>query len=159
MRRFEPVAGLGGLLLAVSLFLPWYRDTTVVFQDNLAEPILAVSLGGSEVTAWEAFSVVDILLALVAALAIAVPIVSVATSGPAKAIGLEVITSVTGLLGVLLVAFRLVDAPFDGVELRTGAWLALAGALIAWAGSWMSMRDESTPGATPPDVPRRPVPG
>jgi hypothetical protein len=25
MRRFEPVAGLGGVLLAASLFLPWYE--------------------------------------------------------------------------------------------------------------------------------------
>ena len=39
-----------------------------------------------------------------------------------------------------------------------GVWLGLAGALLAWVGSWMSLRDESTPGAAPPDVPRRPAP-
>ncbi len=156
MRRFEPVAGLGGIALAVSLFLPWYKDTTVV-QNNLAEPRLAY-VGGAEYTAWEAFAVIDVLLATVAALAIAVPIVSVVAKGPAKPIGLEVITSVTGLFGVLLVVFRLLDPPHGAFELRTGAWVALAGTLIAWIGSWMSMRDESTPGAKPPDIPWRPAP-
>lgn len=94
MRRFEPVAGLGGIALAVSLFLPWYEDATVV-QNNLAEP---------------------------------------------------------------LVVFRALDPPNSAFEWRTGAWVALAGTLIAWIGSWMSMRDESTPGIKAPHIPRRPAP-
>jgi len=90
MRRFEPVAGLGGIALAVSL----YEDTMVV-QNNLAEP---------------------------------------------------------------LVVFRPLDPPNSAFEPRTGAWVALAGTLIAWIGSWMSMRDESTPGIKAPHIPRRPAP-
>ena len=43
-------------------------------------------------------------------------------------------------------------------DLRYGAWLALAGAVIAWVGSWLSMRDDSTPGAVAPDIPQRPLP-
>jgi hypothetical protein len=137
MRRAEPVAGLGGLLLLVALFLPWY--------------------GPDDVTGWQALTVIDVLLALLALLAIAVPAVSVATRGPAKAVGIQVIASAVGWLAVLLVAIRLVFPP-DALSLRYGAWLALAGAVIAWVGSWMSLRDESTPGAVPPDVPRRPAP-
>jgi hypothetical protein len=137
MRRFEPVAGLGGLLLLVSLFLPWY--------------------GPDDVTGWQALTVIDVLLALLALVAIAVPVISVATRGPAKAVGIQVIASAVGWLAVLLVAIRLVSAP-DDLSLRYGVWLALLGALIAWIGSWMSLRDESTPGAVPPDVPRRPAP-
>jgi hypothetical protein len=153
MRRFEPVAGLGGLLLLVSLFLPWYSGTPVIAQSD-------VTLIGVEQTrtAWQAFAVIDVLLALFALLAIAVPVVSVASSGPAKPIAAEVIASAFGWIAVLLVAFRLLELPDGFRELRYGAWLALAGAVIAWIGSWMSMRDESTPGALPPDVPRRPAP-
>jgi hypothetical protein len=135
MRRFEPVAGLGGLILLVSLFLPWY---------------------GSK-SGWQALTVIDVLLALLALLAIAVPVVSAAASGPAKPIAVAVLASAFGWIAVLLVAIRLVFPP-DDLSARYGAWLALAGALIAWIGSWMSMRDESTPGAVPPDVPRRPAP-
>jgi hypothetical protein len=152
MRRAEPLAGLGGIVLLVSLFLSWYGVDLPRAVGDL-QPFRP-----EDVTAWQAFSVIDLLLALVALPALAVPFVSLLSSGPAKAIGLEVITSVTGLIGVLLVVFRLVDAPSDGLDLRAGAWLGLAGALIAWIGSWMSLRDESTPGAVAPDVPRRPAP-
>jgi hypothetical protein len=137
MRRAEPLAGLGGLLLLVALFLPWY--------------------GPGSVSGWQALTVIDVLLALLALLAIAVPAVSVATRGPAKPVAIAVIASALGWLAVLLVAIRLVSPPGD-LSLRYGIWLALAGALIAWIGSWMSLRDESTPGAVLPDVPRRPAP-
>ncbi len=118
MRRAEPIAGLGGILLLVSVFL-----------DNGAG------------------RVIDVILALLALLAIAVPVVSLATRGPAKSIGTAVLASALGWVAVVLTLFQLGDS-----------WLGLAGALIAWVGAWLSMRDESTPGAAPPDVPRRPVP-
>jgi hypothetical protein len=137
MRRAEPLAGLGGLLLLVALFLPWY--------------------GPGNVSGWQALTVIDVLLALLALLAIAVPAVSVASRGPAKPVAIAVIASALGWLAVLLVAIRLVSPPGD-LSPRYGIWLALAGALIAWIGSWMSLRDESTPGAVLPDVPRRPAP-
>jgi hypothetical protein len=153
MRRFEPVAGLGGVLLLVSLFLPWYSGTPVIAQSE-------VVLVGIEQhpSAWEAFAVIDVLLALLALLAITVPIVSLASSGPAKPVAAEVIASAFGWIAVVLVAFRLLELPDGFYSLSYGGWLALAGALIAWVGSWMSLRDESTPGAVAPDVPRRPAP-
>jgi hypothetical protein len=154
MRRAEPIAGLGGILLLVSLFLPWYG-----FAQPSSLSILR-ALGPENVSAWQAFSGIDLLLALLALGAIAVPVISVATSGPAKAIGSAVIASATGWLAILLVGFRLLDppGPNGAIDLRYGAWLALAGAVIAWVGSWLSMRDESTPGAVAPDVPVRPIP-
>jgi hypothetical protein len=153
MRRFEPVAGLGGLLLGVSLFLPWYSGTPVIAQSE-------VTLIGVEQhpSAWEAFAVIDVLLALFALLAIAVPIVSLAASGPAKPVAVAVIASAFGWIAVVLVAVRLSEPP-DGFYSRSyGGWLALAGAVIAWVGSWLSLRDESTPGAVAPEIPRRPAP-
>ena len=145
MRRAEPLAGLGGLLLLVSLFLPWYR---------LQDPSLQVA---EDFSAWQALAVIDVLLAILAVPAILVPVLSLARRGPAKAIAIAVIASATGWLAIVLVAVRLVFPP-DGLDLRYGAWLALAGALLAWVGSWLSMRDESTPGAAAPDIPRRPAP-
>jgi hypothetical protein len=123
MRRAEPIAGLGGIVLLVSLFL-----------DNGAG------------------RVVDVILGLLSLLAIAVPVVSLVTRGPAKSIGTAVLASALGWLAVVLMLVQLLD------DSGLGVWLGIAGALIAWIGSWMSMRDESTPGAAPPDVPRRPVP-
>jgi hypothetical protein len=93
-----------------------------------------------------------VLLILLALLALAVPIVSVTTSGPAKSIATAVLASAFGWIGVILALIRLLD------HAETGNWLALAGALVAWVGAWLSMRDDSTPGAAAPDVPRRPAP-
>jgi hypothetical protein len=130
MRKAEPVAGLGGLLLIGSLFLPW----------NAHE------------SGWEAMTVIDVLLALLAVLALAVPVTSVATRGPAKAVGAAVLASALVWPAIVLVAVKLLS------DSDSGAWLALAGSILAWAGSWFSLKDESTPGAVVPDVPRRPAP-
>jgi hypothetical protein len=158
MRRGELVAGLGGALLLVSLFLPWYGK--VLSPDALDGPVKRVSIGGPAVTAWQAFSVIDILLVLLVLPAVAVPLVALTASGPAKPIAIAVIASAVGWIAVLLVGYRLLDqpGPNEFVALRYGAWLGLVGALTAWVGSWLSMRDESTPGAVAPDVPRRPAP-
>jgi hypothetical protein len=161
MRRAEPIAGLGGVLLLVSLFLPWYLVNPGLAVDG--DTLVLVQRGTiviTPITGWQAFSVIDILLALLAVPAILVPVLSVATRGPAKAIGIAVIASSLGWLAIVLVGFRLLDPPGanGATDLRYGAWLALAGAVIAWVGSWLSMRDESTPGAVAPDVPLRPIP-
>ncbi|HEY6892412.1 MAG TPA: hypothetical protein VI300_31695 [Solirubrobacter sp.] len=167
MRRFEPVAGLGGLALIVSLFLPWYAGVVPV-PEPVREPpsyengiigLLNTYTGLAEVTGWQAFTVTDWVLAAVALPAVAVPVVSLLASGPAKPIAAAVLAGALGWIAVLLVAFRLLDPPGGNLDLRYGAWLALAGAVLAWVGSWLSLRDESTPGAVAPDVPARPIPG
>jgi hypothetical protein len=152
MRRFEPVAGLGGLLLLGSLSLRWYGGGELPPSVGGLEPF-----GPADVTGWQALTVIDIVLALLALLAIAVPVVAAASSGPSKPVAVAVIASAFGWIGVLLVAIRLVFPPDDRSVLLP-IWLALAGAVIAWVGSWLSLRDESTPGAAAPDIPRRPAP-
>jgi hypothetical protein len=168
MRKAEPVAGAGGLLLLVSLFMTWYDGSVETSGTQTAGAIVSVAF--SEASGWEVFSVVDVLLALSALVAIAVPLVSAFTRGPAKSIGIAVIASTITPLALLIVVFRILFPPdvepvvLGSITARLtlspglGAWLSLAGALIAFVGAWMSMRDESTPGAAPPDILRRPVP-
>jgi hypothetical protein len=150
MRRAEPLAGLGGIVLLVSLWLPWL-DSGVAIRTVGSGGSVRTDVLGASVSGWQALTVVDVLLALFALLAIAVPLASLATKGPAASIGTAVLASAFGWIAPLLVAIELLTA--DG-GLRYGAWLALAGSILGWVGSWLSMRDESTPGAVPPDVPR-----
>jgi len=155
MRKAEPIAGLGGLALFVSLFLTWYRTdppfamdgATLAYGASIQRIFVLVS-----VTGWQAFTVIDVLLALFALLFLAVPLSTLLTRGPAKSIGTAVLASAFGWIAVVLVLFRLVFVP-DGFDVAAGAWVALAGALVGWVGSWLSMRDESTPGAKAPVVP------
>jgi hypothetical protein len=155
LRLGEIVAGLGGLALLVSLFLTWYH----LEPPDAGNALVVVSLAtDGRLTAWGSFAVIDVLLALIALLAIAVPIISTTSRGPAKPIGIQVIGSAIGWIAVLLVVVRLIFPPGDHLGPALGAWIGLAGALVAWIGSWLALRDESAPGATSPDVPRRPAP-
>src|SRR6478609_12214171 len=110
-----------------------------------AEPI--AGLGGLAllVAAVLDFGVLHAFLLVYALLAIAVPLTSLLTKGPAKSVGTAVLASAFGPIAVLL-------------ALIATDWFALAAALVAWVGSWLSLRDESTPGAVAPTVPRLPAP-
>jgi hypothetical protein len=147
LRPADVLAGAGGVVLLGSLFLHWYGFA------GAGGPI-------HPLTAWQAFSAIDILLALIAALAIGVPITSAVARSPAKPVAFALGTSVGGFLAVLLVLFRLIDQPGNHrlVTVQAGAWVGLAGALITLVGGWLALADDHTPGAVPPRLPRRPAP-
>jgi hypothetical protein len=160
LRPADLVAGAGGLVLLVSLFLPWYGVSIQTPRRPGSGPIAAYVIGRPHATAWQAFSVTDVLLALAALLAIGLVVVTATSTGPAKPVAFTVMSGVASLLAVLLIAYRLLNqpGPNDLVEVRGGAWLGFAAALVMFVGSWAAMRDERTPGAAPPEIPRRPAP-
>lgn len=161
LRPLDLVAGVGGIVLLASLFLHWYAlDVPTVRTGDVVTPLVATFGDALEPTGWQAFTVTDILLVAVALLAIAVPVVTATVHGPALPIAIVVLASVAAPLAALLIGYRMLNepGPNDIVELRAGAWIGLAGALIAFAGSFGALKDESTPGAVAPDVPRRPAP-
>jgi hypothetical protein len=118
-RRFEigPIlAAAGALVLLVSLFLDWYGS----------------------VTAWGAFEIADILLAvlavgaLIAAAGILAPELSYVEGRwlPALAVA-----------AIVLVVTELISPPgvLAQADLQTGAWLALAAALVMLVGALLSI--------------------
>ena len=118
-RRFEfgPIlVALGAALLLVSLFLDWYGP----------------------LNAWEAFEVVDVMLAV---LAIAALVVAVGQLVPELGSGDRRSLPAIVVAVSVLVAAELVDPPpAAGAEtLEQGAWLALAAALVMVAGAVLSL--------------------
>jgi hypothetical protein len=156
MTKLRPAdlgAGAAGVALLIVLFLPWYggvAGTGVVSYGPGIAPSLA--------TGWQAFSVVDILLGLAAVAAIAIVVVTATARGPAKPVAAAVIATVTSAIAVLLVLWRLLDIPDFVLTRHYGVWVALAVTLLMLAASWAALHDERTPGAVPPDIPRRPAP-
>ena len=118
-RRFEvgPIlVALGAALLLVSLFLDWYGP----------------------LSAWEAFEVVDVLLAC---LAVAALVVAAGQLVPDLEWGERRWLPAIVVAVSVLVAAELVDPPpAAGSEvLEQGAWLAFAGALVMLAGAVLSV--------------------
>jgi drug/metabolite transporter (DMT)-like permease len=138
------LAGTGGVALLVSLFLPWYRVT----GDE------------GDLSGWEAFSIIDVLLALAALVGIGLAVLTAIRRTPAVPVALGVLGGPIGLLAALIVLIRIVDppGPNDLLGPALGAWLSLAGALAVGAGAWMSLRDERNRGVPPVPVEVRPAP-
>jgi len=133
LRAGEWLAAAGGVAMIVALALPWY------------------DVGPETATGFEAFTVIDVLLVLLALLALALPFLQATRDSPALPVGAAVLTASFGILGVLLVLFRLIDDPFAGAELRGGAWIGLAAAVAIEASGWLSLDNEHVRGL-PPDI-------
>ena len=155
VRAGEIVAGAGGVLLLVSLFLDWYSVPSEVPSGALDRQL-------SSVDAWTAFSVVDILLALVALLGIALALSQVVGRGPALPVALGVITTTLGLAATLLTLYRILNQPGPNelIGVEVGAWIGLVACLAVFLGAWLALSDERPRPADPPppEPERRPTP-
>jgi hypothetical protein len=155
MRRLrigEWIAAAGGVALLVVMFLDWYAVVVSV------DPGFELSAGFD---AWESFDVIDLVLAIVAALAIGLAVLQATQRSPALPVGAGVLTTVAGAVAVVLVAYRIINQPGDNefVEVRIGAWLGLAATLAIAGGGWASLHDERAPGIPPgPEPELRPPP-
>jgi hypothetical protein len=161
LRPADLLAGAAGIALLVVEFLHWYGVRGVpstVTQGSNGATAYAPLMTPPDVSAWQAFSVIDVVLALCALVAVALVVVTATARGPAKPVAFAVLTPCAGLLATLLVLFRLLDPPKGFYELRYGAWLGLAAALLVLVGGSLALKDDRTPGALPPDIPRRPTP-
>jgi hypothetical protein len=144
VRTGELLAGGGAVALLIVMFVEWY------------------SRGGQGLTAWQAFGVVDLLLAAVLLLALGLLAVQVVGRGPALPVALGVIAAVLAAVAVLAVAYRIVNqpGPNDATDVRAGAWLGLLAASATFYGVWRSISDERPRPADPPapEPERRPTP-
>jgi hypothetical protein len=135
VRIWEWLTGLAGVVLLVSLFLPWY------------------GVGDLTVNAWDAFSVVDLILAAVALAAIALPIVAGlqrTAAVPQSMASVLVFVSVIG--GVTALVRLLNPVGPDDVTREIGVWLATGAAIAIFFLNWRSMRDKRFPSVMRPPL-------
>ena len=124
------MAGGAGAVLLVSLFLPWYDP--------------------GDVTGWQAFALIDLLLAVLAAAALALLPVTAWQRTPSVAIAYEALLTLAAMVGVLIVLLRVIDLPAGADQRSAGLWLALAAAAGLVAAGLVAMRDERRSGASSP---------
>ena len=132
--------GLGGLAVLVVTFLDWYE------------------LPGKEtVSAWQAFAVTDVLLALAALMALAAFVLTALQPTAAVPLALASLTTLVSIVALLVVVIRVISPP-DVNDLETaretGAWLGLVAAGLLTGGCLASIRDERLPEPEHPVEPR-----
>lgn len=130
LRPQEIVAGLAGLALLVSLFLPWVTAG--------CGPGCETSTNG-----WDSMTLIDLILAFVAAGAIALPVVAATNSKPDAPITGDAIVALSGFVAVLLSLLRLLD-PAGGDGRGAGVFIAIAAGAVIAASAWSAMADEGT---------------
>jgi hypothetical protein len=122
LRVGEWVVGVSGLLLLIALFLTWYGDPSS--------------------TAWEAFTVLDVILLLLALAALSVPVVTATHRVPALPLAVQSLTTVFGTVGLVLLVFRVLNLPGDLHGREVGLWVALTAVLGVVVGGLVAVRDE-----------------
>jgi hypothetical protein len=145
LRDGEWIAGAGAVALLASLFLHWY----------------AFSAGsGREATAWQALGVVDVVLALVTLVPLALVVLQTTRDSPSLPVAFSVFTLLAGLLATLLILYRMAvpPGPDQAVDLQAGVFLALAAAVVVAVGGWRSLRTEAIPKRPLPPVQDLPAP-
>ena len=148
------IAGVGGVVLLISLFLPWYGVSVDVGGFSASE-------SGS---GWEVLGSIDILLFLIAVAAIALVLARAAGALPGGHPGGGGAAG-PGALAVLLVIYRIIDIPTEGdvpeqVDLsrKIGIFIALLGAAAVAYGGWRTNTETpagrvAAPAAEPPPPP------
>jgi hypothetical protein len=142
VRDGEWIAGAGGVALLAAMFLHWY------------------GAGPFEATAWQAFDVLDVVLALLALVPLGLVVTQATRLSPSIPVALSVLTTLAGGLAGLLILYRIVNqpGPNDVVQVQAGAWLGFVAALVIAGGGWRSLSVEAIPGAPLPPVEDLPAP-
>jgi len=147
LRSGELIAGVSAVLLFIVMFLSWYG-----LKLNTGS-LGTFALPNVSYDAWDAFSVIDLILLLTVIVALALVVTQATQRSPAIPVSLSVLTTTLAGLSVLLIVFRMIDPPsivdvpavLDAHLDRTldiGIYLGLVASLGILYGGYRSMRVE-----------------
>jgi len=142
VRIGDVLAGVGGLVLLVLVFLPWYE-----FLEGVYVGTRTIALGNTDQSAWEALGVLRFPLIITALLGITQFVTTLFERTTAWPVAAAVFGGAIGLITTIWTAVRLINPPGPnfGADLQWGAWVGLLAVLATTAGAWWSMRDELRP--------------
>jgi hypothetical protein len=112
LSRGEQIAGIAAVLLLIDMFLKWYSFNVP---------------NGSGLTAWQAFSMTDILLFLTCVAALTMVGTSATGRRAEVPVSLPLVTAFLGALMTLIVFYRILNQPHDNqiLNVEYGAYLGL----------------------------------
>ena len=136
----ELIAGIAGLVLLIDLWFKWYGVS--VSGGGLLKGF------GVSANAWQSFGLIDIILFLVALIAIGVAVMRALNNMPDMPYPPATLLTIAGAIALLLIIFRIIDTPVDtqgvdaiDVERKIGVWIGLLAAAALTYGGWRAMQD------------------
>lgn len=119
VHSMEWLAGVAGLVVLIGLGMPWSGDSS----------------------GYESFSLLKLILEVVAVAAVLIPFVVALNSRVELPIIWELFTSMAAVIGIVVLIARLVLPPDGG--LGSGFFVVLAGMVLLCVGGWRSVARES----------------
>jgi hypothetical protein len=145
LRRGELIAGVGGIVLLVTLFFfDWYA-----IDVNITTPFGDVG-GGAEFGAWDGQgftgTIADLVILAAAVAAVGLAVRTATSRTVALPVAASALTAGLGIAAVVMVLLRMVfqPGPNEIVELRFGIWLGLISSAVIAYGGWEAMKEEGT---------------
>ena len=141
------LAGVAGVVLLISLFLPWFGPSAMLEEALREAEEVTREAGGRPPeapdvtkTAWQAFSFVDLLLALTALAGIRAGVAALARQGGRTMIGATAVTAGLGAMASLLVLYRVIN-PIGEAGREYGLFVGLFAALGVAVGGWLGLEE------------------
>jgi hypothetical protein len=138
----ELIAGIAGLVLLIDLWFKWYG-----VKVSGGGALRGLNIGVSA-NAWESFGLIDIILFLVALLAIGVAVMRALNRLPDMPYPPATLLTIAGAIALLLILFRIIDTPVDtngvdGIDVtrKIGVWIGLLSAAAITYGGWRAMQE------------------
>jgi hypothetical protein len=154
LRLGEALAAVCGGLLFVDMFLPWYEiggSLPPYLRDTL-HSLAAASGVDLERNAWQAFTVIDIVLMLTVLAAVGLAALILTQRSVALPVAASVMVTALGAVATILVLYRIVEVPGfvlssrsipdRVIDVRLWAYVGLALCAGIAAGGFLSMADE-----------------
>jgi hypothetical protein len=144
-QRADLIAGIAGVILLVSMFLPWFGLSEAAEQalqeaEEVTERFQGEPLDEPDVTenAWQAFTFVDWILLIAALGGIRAGVAAVARQGGRSPIGATAVTAGLGAVAALLILYRVIN-PIGEAGREYGIFIGLIAAIGIAAGGWLSL--------------------
>jgi hypothetical protein len=139
----ELIAGIAGLVLLIDLWFKWYG----VKVSGAGGALNNFNIGVSA-SAWQAFGLIDIILFLVALIAIGVAVMRALNRMPEMPYPPATLIAAAGAIALLLILFRTISTPVDtggveGIDItrKIGLWIGLLAAAGITFGGWRAMQE------------------
>lgn len=145
--RGAMIAGISGALLFIFMFFTWYQVPGAEQIEQVGD-VLGVDTGSASAavsfSGWESFDFIDLICLLAIIVSVGLAAMTLLNASASLPVAGSAITCGIGALAFLLVLYRVINPPGEGLDREIGLWLGLLATAGIAAGGYLGMQEEQT---------------